>query len=269
MQNPMLYKILKYLALASIVYLIFRFVLQKDESTINNIDVLIFTTVIVLVYILIENLFGVSGEGMCNNIQPDVSMCNNVCKMPSDTIDEFNGKETPVQAMQTSLKPPVKPEIQTPLKIQSPAPQPTQPIKQMIQPEVQQAKEKPSITFRDSDSVFTGRSDEERGIERGKMRSEVGTLNDESKYSDYNILPMAWQYKKSDFEYGDSFLPPEQWFPQPPFPPVCVTEKKCPVCPVYTVGTPVDVKEWNNSRRITQPDNINVDYVRDKLNSGR
>jgi hypothetical protein len=48
-----------------------------------------------------------------------------------------------------------------------------------------------------------------------------------------------------------------------------VTEKVCPVCPVYTSGTEVNLKEWNQTRRITPPDNINVNVIKEKLNSGR
>ena len=64
-------------------------------------------------------------------------------------------------------------------------------------------------------------------------------------------------------------MPPEKWYPQPPMPPVCVSEKRNNVCPIYTIGTPVDVKEWNASRRIMPNDNINIKYIKDKLNSGR
>lgn len=100
-------------------------------------------------------------------------------------------------------------------------------------------------------------------------RDKDDVITNELPYTDYNHLPMADSYKPSDFEYGDSFLPPEKWYPQPPFPPLCVSEKRCPVCPVFTTGTPVDVKEWNSSRRIMPPDRINVKYIEEKLNSGR
>ena len=79
---------------------------------------------------------------------------------------------------------------------------------------------------------------------------------------------MATGYDSTDYEDGYSYLPPKDWYPQPPFPPVCVTDKQCPVCPVYTTGTPVDVKEWNDSIRITPPDNINTKFIK-KLNAGR
>jgi hypothetical protein len=84
---------------------------------------------------------------------------------------------------------------------------------------------------------------------------------------DYNNVPMSDD--SGSFESGYSFLPPEKWYPVSPHPPVCVTEKKCPVCPVSTGGTYVDLKEWDQSRKISSPDQINVQRVEEKLNSGR
>jgi hypothetical protein len=100
-------------------------------------------------------------------------------------------------------------------------------------------------------------------------RQENDVMKDESKYSyiDFNSMPQS--ANSGSFESGYSFLPPSQWYPVPPHPPVCVTEKQCPVCPIYTDGTNVELKEWNSSRRITPPDDINVSYIEDKLNSGR
>ena len=43
-------------------------------------------------------------------------------------------------------------------------------------------------------------------------------------------------------------------------------EKTCPVCPSLTKGYPVNVREFNNSKKILPPDNISVDYIIDKLN---
>lgn len=106
------------------------------------------------------------------------------------------------------------------------------------------------------------------GVERVGDRFEDGTLDNEYEYTDYNMLPMA-DHDTGSFEYGYSFLPPEKWYPQPPNPPVCVTDKRLHVMPVYTTGTPIDVKEWNEARRVMPPDNIKTKYVKEKLNSGR
>lgn len=112
------------------------------------------------------------------------------------------------------------------------------------------------------------KSQRDRTIENRRIIE--GPLDDELPYSDYNHLPMAAGYKSHDYEYGYSFLPPEKWYPQPPVPPICVSEKRCPVYPGLAGGSKyADVKEWHDSRRITPPDMINIDYVADKLNSGR
>jgi hypothetical protein len=111
--------------------------------------------------------------------------------------------------------------------------------------------------------------DKKAGIERSGSRDEDGVIYNELGYTDYNHLPLADTYDNDSFEYGYSFLPPEKWYPQPPFPPMCVTDKKCPVMPVFTTGTPMDVKEWNESRRVTPPDNIKTKYIKEKLNSGK
>jgi len=104
----------------------------------------------------------------------------------------------------------------------------------------------------------------------GETRADAGVMkaDNEMQYNDYFIMPISAEDEGS-FEEGYSMLPPSKWYPVPPHPPVCVTEKKCPVCPVMTSGAPVDLKEWNDSRRITPGDVVNTDYAKDKMNSGR
>lgn len=119
------------------------------------------------------------------------------------------------------------------------------------------------------DSNYTYNIKLPHNVKSPDMRNVKGLVNSEYQYSDYNTLPLSDKLGNMDHEYGYTFLPPANWYPVPPHPPVCVTEKKCPVCPVFTNGTNVELKHWDESRRITQPDNINVDVVTDKLNSGR
>ena len=64
--------------------------------------------------------------------------------------------------------------------------------------------------------------------------------------NDFNRLPVS----TLEYDYGYSFMPPKDWFPIPPNPPVCMSEKKCPVCPIYTGGTSIDLKEWNKSLKV-------------------
>lgn len=111
------------------------------------------------------------------------------------------------------------------------------------------------------------KSEKRKGLDVHK-RIE-GDLDNELNYSDYNHLPVAEGYKSHDYEYGYSFIPPERWYPENPRAPICVTSKRENVCPMFTQGAPADVKEFFAASRITPPDQINVDYVKDKLNSGR
>ena len=96
-----------------------------------------------------------------------------------------------------------------------------------------------------------------------------GDLDNELKYSNFDHLPVAAGYKSHDYEYGYNFLPPEKWANNAPRPPVCVTERRCPVLPTLASGTPMDVKEFYSANRITPPDLISTDYIGDKLNAGR
>lgn len=109
--------------------------------------------------------------------------------------------------------------------------------------------------------------------ERRKQRPEVQSniVQDEMKYSIYRVAdkPLGDNDAYKDYEYGYSFMPPSNWYPPPERPPVCVTENRCPVCPSLTTGSPVNMKEFDASRRITPPDTISDAYREEKLNSGR
>lgn len=242
--NPIFIKILKYVAIATVVYLIFRYV---PNVKMNSSDILLISMITISSLLLLETL--------CSSMYPSSdssehmssleksSMCNSVCSIKNT--------EHMADVIPTEEKP-KNTDYEEILK--------------KLEAELKAEKEKNSQNYQKVVKVLA-----ESGIERGTTRAEAGTINNDWMYDRNNghTLPLPDNYNKDDFEYGDSFLPPEKWYPQPPVPPVCVAEKKCPVCPVYTTGAPMDVKEWNDSRRVTQPDEINVKYVKDKLNSGR
>lgn len=100
-------------------------------------------------------------------------------------------------------------------------------------------------------------------------RMNDGILTNEIQYTDYNTLPIGANIdsKIDDFTY--TFLPPDKWYPVPPHPPICITEKQCPVCPITTTGTLANLKEWSEASRVTPGDQINTTYLNEKLNSGR
>jgi hypothetical protein len=100
-------------------------------------------------------------------------------------------------------------------------------------------------------------------VSGGRTRDDL--LVNEMIYSDFNRLPPS--FNDRDFEYGYSFLPPKDWYPIPVYPPVCVSNKTCPVKPVYLDTTTMDLKEWVETQKITPPDSINTTFVINELNS--
>jgi hypothetical protein len=48
----------------------------------------------------------------------------------------------------------------------------------------------------------------------------------------------------------------------------CKVEKKCPVCPNLEKGKYIPLKEFDQARKILPPDQMNVEYIKDKLLSG-
>ena len=92
----------------------------------------------------------------------------------------------------------------------------------------------------------------------------------ELKYSDYNyIAPL----NKGMTDRKHTFVSPNNWYPIPPYPPVCVTNKRCATTPIVISNLNkdnmnfADLQDYNLSRRFTGNMNINVDYVKNVLNN--
>jgi hypothetical protein len=66
-----------------------------------------------------------------------------------------------------------------------------------------------------------------------------------------NGLTNAW-----DHDY--ILLNTDKWGPALNPPPVCKTEKTCPVCPNLTTGYPLMVRDFDSSRRVTPPINADI-----------
>ena len=96
----------------------------------------------------------------------------------------------------------------------------------------------------------------------GKTRDDL--LVKEAVYEDFNRLPPS--FVKNDYEPGYSFMPPKDWYPLPPYPPVCVSSCKADPKPYYMDTLTMDLKEWQENPRIMPPDAINTDQII-KLNS--
>lgn len=78
----------------------------------------------------------------------------------------------------------------------------------------------------------------------------------------FNTVPLGTQL------YGYTYLPPENWFRAYERPPVCVTDKRCPVSPVLDSSTS-GLMEFDTSNNVVGPAGIDLRYVRKILNKDR
>lgn len=89
----------------------------------------------------------------------------------------------------------------------------------------------------------------------------------EMKYTDYNkkfFTPIG--NGLGNWDTSDTMLNTDKWTVPIQRPPVCKSEKVCPVCPITPIGYPLNLKEWDTSRRFTPSMGINTKYVEDVLN---
>ena len=281
--NGLLYKALRYLAQAIAIYLIFRYV---PRQPMHQLDIILITVIITLVYILLENLLILNNPPVD---APTPQSCSSVCSLQKKTegMDNLALKEEQInnlikkeqelrQIMESNSKNLLNDALDSKnrkIGINNINPLATF---ELLYRKKQDAGESSNESISESSDYSSEdypptyyqipKSD---NIERVGSRANDGVITNDMPYDDFNHLPVSAKYKTQPADFGYSFLPPENWYPQPPNPPICVSEKQCPVCPIYTSGTNLDVKEWHESDRITPPDNINTKFVKEKLNAGR
>ena len=94
---------------------------------------------------------------------------------------------------------------------------------------------------------------------------------DDFGYLNANQFFIPTNYKTDQTDYGRNYIPPELWYKNNLRLnlPVCVpANNRCTIKDNLTSGYPLDTIEWHASRRIMNPDGINVKYVEEKLNTG-
>lgn len=93
---------------------------------------------------------------------------------------------------------------------------------------------------------------------------------DDFNYINANQLFIPTDYKTKEEDYGRNYIPPELWYKNNRRLnlPVCVpANHRCTVKDNLTSGYPVDVIEWHETRKVLNPDGINLKYVKEKLNT--
>lgn len=264
MTQELIHKLLKYLTQGAVIYLLFKYV---PKTPMQDNDILIITSIILLVYVIAENFYqmyvGVKPQTQqqtcaCNNnnegfdsvSQSDMSSIGSAFSNSKDDKEEKPIKKT-MQGQQQMQQAQSQMGGQTNDQQQNQTVQSTQTI------------QVPQISY-PAQTVQNTQTSQQTGYVKNTDGSYIITnVNPVSQkpfsynYTDYNSLPV--NNGPGTFEYGYSFLPPSSWYPTPAVPPVCVPSgPTCPVCPIYTEGTNLDLKEWNASLSVTPTEQINL-----------
>jgi hypothetical protein len=95
------------------------------------------------------------------------------------------------------------------------------------------------------------------------------SLNSELQYGNYNyISPLNKGMTNPEY----TFVSPTNWYPIPPFPPVCVTNKRCVTSPIIMSNGKdymnfASLEDFDAARRFTGDMQINIDYIKNVLNN--
>jgi hypothetical protein len=81
------------------------------------------------------------------------------------------------------------------------------------------------------------------------------TYNEDATFTSQLLKPLGENGNgfTNEWDHDYILLNTDKWGPALNPPPVCKTEKTCPVCPNMTTGYPLMVRDFDSSRRVTPP----------------
>jgi len=234
MNSELMYKLLKYLIQGIIIYVLFKYV---PHDPMKDKDILLITIIVLLAYAVLENFMHMYNKNN-NSHQRLVSheeipiQCQSYCSAQQTGGEQVAQQHEHMQSVSSTAQSSVtSPSVEVP----------------SVSAESQSNSEQTNTV------QPVNKNNQGAGAEALPINPASATYNTVSQtghhlaynYADYNSLPASGGVTTGGFENGYSFLPPSQWYPIPPHPPVCIPEKQCPVCPVYTNVETMDLLEWN------------------------
>jgi len=86
------------------------------------------------------------------------------------------------------------------------------------------------------------------------------SYNEDASFTNQALKPLGQNGNgfTNEWDHDYILLNTDKWAPALNPPPVCKTEKTCPVCPNLTTGYPTMLREFDSTRRITAPIKANT-----------
>lgn len=256
-------KIIKYIVCGTTIFLTLKYVINNKMPI---LDVALVAIIMMLIFAVVEHASTLitNDNDNTNTKNPTISQCQSFCAM-KEHMENTNTTNNTTNNNTTNTNNINKVMSEDYDKFQKQLEETTE---QNTQHNKDYINKTGLIDRNDDGSYQVNFQRKNDGITSiGSRSSDDVSKETDMKYTSYHTLPP--NLNTGTFEFGYSFLPPPQWYPTPPFPPVCVAEKQCPVCPVSSSSDFVNLKEWDSTRKISPPDEINVKYVEEKLNAGK
>lgn len=242
MDKVYIIRILRYFTIFAAIYLIARF---NPKTELSNTNCILISLTVVILYIMSEyvynRLYNTSVKSKCSN-----NLCNIEEKFANNNLDKNKKSSDSISNIDSKLD--LMNKKMNKLEDD---------LHTMKEKKEDNNKNDDSSSFDDgSDYEFTDNNAYSKDNPSEYIRTKIN-------YANYHNLPYT---SDSDAQYGYSYLPPSNWYKQPPQPPVCVQEKRCPVCPNMSTPGYTNLLEVEDANDISKPMGINTDYINKKLN---
>lgn len=220
MNDTILYKLLTYLVIGIVIFVIFKYV---PKAPMTDRDLMLVIVIVVLLYAVFDNAIALYRKENATAQE----QCTEECM-----INKTGEHMTNIEPMENV--PVMKNDIKLDKK---------EDLTEQKNPTDQKEQQNLHI------DGMNGPNGSGSDLSFLKYLNKYdGEKYDDKEYKDLNSMP-TFDITKDSYENGYSFMPPTNWYPVPPHPPVCVTDNRCPVCPVFTIGTQSDLKEWYSGNK--------------------
>ena len=254
--------IVKYVIYAITVFAIINYMTKSKLSTSEYI---LIGLPIIGVYIILDSMSNRNAKATITKVSPEkfeVESAENFTASSASPTNTTVSSVSSASSKASNLSPSVSKVVKQAVK---------NAVKNVVSPKRQSKRQSKKDCGCSDNAIAKKIKDLEQRV--NSLRTLDRTPEDSdleyNQFNTHNMRPLGegLQSWKNDY----IILNTDKWAPAQNPPPVCKTEKKCPVCPHVSAGFAKNyttLKDFNPSRKVMGPDNINSSYL-EKLNKGK